>query len=65
MLDKHSPAELYAITQGPNKLRNIGFGKHKGMKFEDIPRDYLQWMLNKNEWDKDTMFTVRKILEGN
>jgi exodeoxyribonuclease X len=64
MLDKHSPAELYTITQGPNKLRNIGFGKHKGMKFEDIPRDYLAWLRGQSELDPDLKFTLDSILHG-
>jgi exodeoxyribonuclease X len=64
MLERYSPSELYTITQGPNKLRNIGFGKHKGMKFEDIPRDYLAWLRGQSELDPDLKFTLDSILHG-
>jgi DNA polymerase-3 subunit epsilon len=39
------------MTQRPEK---IGFGKHKGTKLEDLPEDYVDWLLNKCDslsWD--------------
>ena len=62
MLEHHSPAELYQITKGPNKLRNITFGKHKGTKFEDIPIDYLTWLRSQSDLEPDLKYTLDSIL---
>lgn len=50
------------ISNQPNMLRRIGFGKHKGTSFDDLRDnhfDYLEWMKNKME-DKseDLVFTL-------
>jgi uncharacterized protein (DUF3820 family) len=34
------------------------FGKHKGVKFEKVPVDYLQW-LSGTDLDEDMAFTVK------
>jgi uncharacterized protein (DUF3820 family) len=38
------------------------FGKHKGMLFSEVPRDYLEW-LSGTEMDEDMAHTVKKHLE--
>ncbi len=34
-----------AVPIKPAGLRLIGFGKHKGKRYADIPRGYLVWMV--------------------
>lgn len=50
------------ISNGPNLLRRISFGKYRGTSFDDLRDhhfDYLEWMKNKME-DKseDLIFTL-------
>ena len=41
-------------SAGPALLPKIGFGKHKGARWEDLPTDYLNWLLFKaTEIDRD------------
>lgn len=63
------PAEFAHFVDGPVLLDRLNFGKHKGKRFTEIPRDYLQWMQreerkNPGAWDKDTMHTIQICLGG-
>jgi exodeoxyribonuclease X len=62
MLERHSPVELYNITKGPNLLRTIEFGKHKGTEFKDVPRDYLAWLRGQPQLEPDLKFTLDHYL---
>lgn len=53
--------ELIKISAEPAMLINVGFGKHFGTKWVDVPRDYLQWVV-KQDMDEDVLFTARTIL---
>lgn len=61
MLETRTPSELYALNQ-PQILENIAFGKHKGMAFKAIPRDYLVWLGDQANLDEDVRFTINSIL---
>lgn len=63
MLEKHTPEELLQFCQ-PVMLQTIGFGKHKGVPFKDIPRDYLAWLRGQNNLDADLRFTLDAILRS-
>ena len=58
MLEKHTPAELYAMTGQPRLLKTIRFGKHRGTEFKDIPLDYLQWLRRQDQLEPDLKFTL-------
>jgi DNA polymerase III epsilon subunit-like protein len=38
------------ISKSPTRLETMPFGKHKGVKFADIPVDYIEWCLR--TWTK-------------
>jgi exodeoxyribonuclease X len=61
MLDSHSPAELHQFSQ-PTRLKTIDFGKHKGLPFERVPKDYLVWLADQPRLDQDVKFTIDSIL---
>lgn len=42
-------------------LARMPFGKHKGMKFDEIPTDYLEW-LSGTDLDEDMAYTVKHNL---
>lgn len=60
---KLSIDELVEISSKPARLSRIGFGKHRGESFCDIPTDYLQWM-QKQDFDEDIAYTVEVELKN-
>jgi exodeoxyribonuclease X len=46
----------------PKLLDVVGFGKHRGAKWTDAPRDYLSWLIRQSDLDPDTKFTVEHYL---
>lgn len=57
-----SVAKLIELTTAPVVLRTITFGKHRGMAWADLPRDYLQWIAFKSELGVDEKHTARHFL---
>lgn len=53
--------KMIEVTKNPVMLPRMPFGKHKGKKFNQIPRDYLVWLSGTNI-DKDMEFTINKAL---
>jgi exodeoxyribonuclease X len=53
--------ELIKISADPAMLINVGFGKHFGAKWADVPTDYLQWV-TRQDMDEDVLFTAKTIL---
>jgi len=62
MLEVHTPQELYHMTHTPMLLKTMPFGKHKGKAFDQIPRDYLQWMQGQFNLDPDVKHTIDAVL---
>lgn len=50
--------ELLELSQAPVVLETVGFGKHYGSKWSEIPSDYMKWILEQ-DFDDDTMHTAR------
>lgn len=57
-----SVAKLVELTSAPVVLQTITFGKHRGMRWAELPRDYLQWIAFKSELGVDEKHTARTIL---
>ena len=63
MLETKTPEELVALTKKPILLKMCNFGKHRGTEWENVPRDYMAWMLRqKPGFDPDTTFTIKHHL---
>lgn len=41
--------ELIKISSSPFVPKKMPFGKHKGLSFDDLPDDYLLWLINKSD----------------
>lgn len=54
--------KMIELTNNPILLPRMPFGKHKGVKFEKVPVDYLQW-LSGTDLDEDMAFTVKHHIE--
>jgi exodeoxyribonuclease X len=63
MLEKYTPDQLLHLTRSPIQLNKIGFGKHRGMPFDQIPQDYLRWLRQQPNLDADVKNTVDSILK--
>lgn len=61
LLRRFSLAELVEITARPALLPRVTFGKHEGARWEDVPSDYLRWMLG-TDMDEDRKHTARHHL---
>lgn len=62
MLERHSPQELAKMTSCPALLRKMPFGKHKGVDFDKVPRDYLFWLRQQSNLDPDVRYTIDSML---
>lgn len=55
--------EMVRWNTGPALLPRITFGKHFGKKWDEAPTDYLEWIVNKSDMDKDVMANARHHLK--
>ena len=53
--------KMIEVTKNPVLLVKMPFGKHKGMRFDKIPGDYLQW-LSGTDLDEDMAYTIKHYL---
>lgn len=56
--------ELIRLTSAPVVLQTITFGKHRGMKWAELPRDYLQWIAFKSDLGVDEKHTAKTLLDA-
>ena len=43
--------EMVRWSSGPGLLTRVTFGKHKGSRWEELPSDYLCWIIDKSDMD--------------
>jgi exodeoxyribonuclease X len=58
---KNPAYEIIKISSNPILLPRMPYGKHKGMLFYKVPKDYLEW-LQTTELDEDMAYTVKEYL---
>lgn len=64
MLEMRSPLELLRLSEAPIRLKAMPFGKHKGVEFGQIPRDYLDWLSGRPDLDVDLRHTIDSFRHG-
>lgn len=52
--------ELFIASEDARIPRSINFGKHRGTAIQDLPADYIQWLLRQEDLDP----YLRKALEN-
>ena len=62
--DRASLDDMVRWTSGPPLLPRITFGKYRGAEWQDVPRDYLEWIVNKSDLDSDTKANARHHLKN-
>ena len=58
---KDPVAEMIRFSNIPVLIPRMPLGKHKGMLFSEVPKDYLQW-LSGTELDEDMAYAVKTSL---
>jgi exodeoxyribonuclease X len=59
MLAKYPVEKLIEISREPLLLPRVPIGKHRGMKFSEVPLDWLQWCAHRAEaMDGDVKFAA-------
>lgn len=56
-------SQMVQWTREPRFMTKIKFGKHKGTAWEDLPTDYMEWMLSQADLDADAKFWAARELE--
>lgn len=62
MLIDHEPDDLVALTKAPILMKMCGFGKHKGLEWKKVPKDYLAWIIRQKDFDSDSIHTAKHHL---
>jgi exodeoxyribonuclease X len=52
---------MLSVSQRPSLIRRMPFGKHRGLKMEEVPEDYLRWLMS-TDLDEDMAYSVSKAL---
>lgn len=55
--------DMVRWSNGPALLPRVTFGKHKGVDWKDVPTDYLDWLVNKSDMDRDVKANARHHLK--
>jgi hypothetical protein len=60
LLKRATWSELVQWSGEPALLTVFGFGKHRGQRFDQAPRDYLEWIADgQNDLREDVKFSAR------
>jgi exodeoxyribonuclease X len=64
LLEIASVAQLIACTKQPKRYPSLTFGKHRGMKWAEVPGDYLAWLRDgKHEMDADWRHCAKREIQ--
>ena len=58
MLEKHPPEKLLELSALPVLLKKMPFGKHFGLPFKEVPKDYVRWLLRQSDLSEDLRHTL-------
>ena len=56
-------ARMIEVSKNPVLYRRMPFGKHKGLKMEEVPLDYLQWLAG-TDLEEDLRYTIEHHLRS-
>lgn len=63
LLQMRPVSRLIEVSAEPALLPKVNFGKHRGMKFAEVPRGYLEWVADQKDMDEDIRFTAKHYLK--
>jgi exodeoxyribonuclease X len=53
--------DLLETGDRPVLVEKIGFGKHRGVRLEDLPAGYRKWLLNEADIDDDLKWSLGRL----
>ena len=56
-------SKMIEVSKKPVLYRRMPFGKHKGLKMEEVPIDYLQWLAG-TDLEEDLRYTIEQYLRA-
>jgi exodeoxyribonuclease X len=65
ILGKMTVEQMFEVSSRPMLLPRFGFGKHKGVPLEEVPADYLRFIIDCKDppFDEDVLATARHHLK--
>lgn len=63
LLKEASIETMIAWTLEPKLLPKVTFGKHRGLSWEEVPLDYLQWMAGQRDMDPDAIWCAKQEID--
>lgn len=63
LLTQADAKQMIAWTGQPRPMPVVGFGKHRGLPWREIPSDYLEWMVIQVDMDRDVVWHARQELD--
>ena len=54
-------SKMIEVSNKPVLYSRMPFGKHKGLKMEEVPIDYLQWLAG-TDLEEDLRYTIEQYL---
>jgi exodeoxyribonuclease X len=58
LLERAPVEDLIRWTREPLLLPAVCFGKYRGASWSDLPRDYLEWIIEKSDLSEDVKYTA-------
>lgn len=55
--------DLIKWSREPALYTVLSFGKHRGLKYDEAPEDYIWWIIDKSDLDADVKFSARQSIE--
>lgn len=56
--------EMIHISKQPPYFTRLTFGKHRGERYEDVPTNYLRWIVGQKDMDEGVIAAARRALEN-
>ena len=58
-----SIADMITWTSQPTQYATVPFGKYRGRSWQDVPLDYLDWVIQQSEMDEGIIWTAKTELQ--
>ncbi len=55
--------QMIEWTDQPRPMATLSFGKHRGVRWDQVPTDYLEWMTIQTDMDRDVTWHARAELD--
>ena len=54
--------ELYELSKEALSIETMPFGKHRGKKLSEVPKDYIKWLMGQDNLDSDLRSSLKKLI---